>query len=97
MLLHDLMQRRWPGNVRELENVAERQVLGLEVVCSLDMEEAESNGNTVSLGGKINAFEKCLIAQELERNNDNITATYKSLRLSRKTLYYKMKKHGLLK
>lgn len=97
MLLHDLMQRRWPGNVRELENVAERQVLGLEVVCSLDMEEAESNGNTVSLGGKINAFEKCLIAQELERNNDNITATYKSLRLPRKTLYYKMKKHGLLK
>ncbi len=96
-LLHQLMQKRWPGNVRELENAAERHVLGLDDSCSLTAEDSGANGNDPALIDKINAFEKCLIARELERNQGNITATYTSLGLPRKTLYYKMKKHGLLK
>jgi two-component system C4-dicarboxylate transport response regulator DctD len=95
-LLHELMQKRWPGNVRELENVAERLVLGLEAPCSLDVDRS-GNSEGGSLGDKINAFERCLIARELERNKGNIAATYKALHLPRKTLYYKMKKHALLK
>jgi len=95
-LLRQLMQKRWPGNVRELENVAERLVLGLEDTSSLNLKKAVSQNEGGGLGDKINAFEKYLIAQELKRNEGNITATYKSLRLPRKTLYYKMKKHGLL-
>jgi len=96
-LLHQLMQRRWAGNVRELENAAERHVLGLEDSCLLDFDDTQVNKNDLALIDKINAFEKCLISRELERKNGNITETYKSLRLPRKTLYYKMKKHGLLK
>jgi len=83
--------------VRELENVAERLVLGLEDPCSLDVEDRSDNSEGDSLGDKINAFERCLIARELERNKGNIAATYKALHLPRKTLYYKMKKHALLK
>jgi two-component system C4-dicarboxylate transport response regulator DctD len=96
-LLQELMQRRWPGNVRELENAAERHVLGLEDSCSPTSENFQKSEKDLVLIDKINAFEKCLIARELDRHDGNITATYKSLGLPRKTLYYKMKKHGLLK
>ncbi|RUM37381.1 MAG: sigma-54-dependent Fis family transcriptional regulator [Desulfobulbus sp.] len=97
IILHQLMQRRWSGNVRELENVAERHVLGLEESCSIGLDESSSNIKDLALVDRINAFEKCLIMRELERQDGSITATYKSLGLPRKTLYYKMKKHGLLK
>jgi len=96
-LLHQLMQRRWTGNVRELENAAERHVLGLDDSCSLAQDASEASENKLALIDKINAFEKCLIARELERNDGSITATFRSLGLPRKTLYYKMRKHGLLK
>lgn len=95
-LLHDLMQRRWPGNVRELENVAERLVLGLTDTSFVDIEKSPQDEEASSLVERINAFERCLIARELERHGGNIKATYTALQLPRKTLYYKMKKHGLL-
>ena len=40
-------------------------------------------------------YEKSLIASALAANEGSLKATYESLRLSRKSLYEKMLKHGL--
>ena len=93
-LLHQLMQHTWPGNVRELQNVAERAVLGLDNNCEI-MAENNTIGSRQPLNNRLAAFEKCILEQELVRNKAGITKTCKSLGLPRKTLYYKMKKHGL--
>ncbi|HHD57371.1 MAG TPA: sigma-54-dependent Fis family transcriptional regulator [Desulfobulbaceae bacterium] len=93
-LLHQLMQHSWPGNVRELQNAAERAVLGLDHSCEV-MAESIKFEEKQSLNRQLAAFEKCILEQELARNKAGITKTCKSLGLPRKTLYYKMKKHGL--
>jgi two-component system C4-dicarboxylate transport response regulator DctD len=93
-LLHQLMQHSWPGNVRELQNAAERAVLGLDNSCEVIAKSIESEKKH-PLNKQLAAFEKCILEQELIRNNGGITKTCKSLGLPRKTLYYKMKKHGL--
>ncbi len=92
--LHKLMQHSWPGNVRELQNVAERAVLGLDDSCEVIVNNVVDEEKR-PLNRQIEAFEKCILEQELIRNNGGITKTCKSLGLPRKTLYYKMKKHGL--
>ncbi|MEP1577301.1 sigma-54-dependent transcriptional regulator [Roseibium album] len=89
LYLADLMARDWPGNVRELRNVADRFVLGLEQ----QSDPQSSNGS--SLFEQIATYERALIAAELKRNGGVIKPTYENLGLSRKTLYEKMRKHGL--
>ncbi len=93
-LLHHLMQHPWPGNVRELQNAAERAVLGLDNSCEAIAKSIESEKKQ-PLNRQLAAFEKCILEQELILNNGGITKTCTSLDLPRKTLYYKMKKHGL--
>jgi two-component system C4-dicarboxylate transport response regulator DctD len=92
--LHKLMQHSWPGNIRELQNAAERAVLGLDNSCEVITNNVAGEEKR-PLNKQLEAFEKCILEQELIRNNGGITKTCKSLGLPRKTLYYKMKKHGL--
>ncbi len=94
VLLHQLMQHAWPGNVRELQNTAERVVLGIHQIAE-NVAPGDGVKTGRSLQEQLSAFEKCILEQELRRNKGNITATYESLGLPRKTLYYKMKKYGL--
>lgn len=92
--LYQLMKHSWPGNVRELQSIAERTALGLDSTCEII---ASDNGSVAKLPlkGQIAAFEKCVLEQELARNSGNIAKTCHSLKLPRKTLYYKMKKHDV--
>ena len=92
-----LMSYDWPGNVRELQNTAERFVLGqvrpekmmFLVECGVRVTKAPS------LADQVEAFEKCVIVNELERHKGNIKATFDSLNLPRKTLYDKMQRYKL--
>lgn len=96
--MHSLVTHDWPGNVRELRNLAERYVL-LGESCTFDFdnrpitENAESGKMT--LPEQMERFEKMLLQAELSRHGGSIKDTLVSLGLPRKTLYDKMKKHGL--
>ncbi|NHI01099.1 sigma-54 dependent transcriptional regulator [Oceanimonas sp. MB9] len=95
--LHQLLSHSWPGNVRELRNLAERYVL-LGEACSFDLGDhsgPDSPASGQSLAARVDQFEKTLIQTELARHGGSIKHTQESLQLPRKTLYDKMKKHGL--
>lgn len=95
-LLDELGMRDWEGNVRELQNEALRFVLQSE------LEEEDTAGDASGshpaaqgLVDRVNAYEAELIRQELRRCNGNLTAACKILDVPRKTLYYKLEKHGI--
>ncbi len=95
--IHRLMSHDWPGNVRELRNLAERYVL-LGEACTFDFDDrpiTEPEPVAQGLAARVEHFEKTLIQAELARHGGSIKDTLESLQLPRKTLYDKMKKHGL--
>lgn len=66
-----LLAYDWPGNVRELQNAAERFALGLGL--SLDdgvLPDAADEPHNLS--AKVEAFERSLIAAELERPHNSL-------------------------
>ncbi len=94
--LHALMAHSWPGNVRELRNVAERYVLGLHhradtLVGIVHAPEGRKQG----LGEQIDAFERCIVEQELARHKGSMRAAAASLGLPVRTLNDRMRRHGL--
>jgi len=89
-----LLEHDWPGNVRELQHSAERAAIGLGADLN-SSESHNSNGPNHTLSERMDAYEKLNIERELLKNTGSITHTYKALGVSRKTLYDKMKKHGL--
>ena len=96
-VIRQLMSYDWPGNVRELQNTAERFVLG-QVHPRKMMSLVEPDTAVIKPAGltdQVEAFEKCVIANELERHKGNIKATFESLNLPRKTLYNKMQRYKL--
>jgi two-component system C4-dicarboxylate transport response regulator DctD len=88
--LADLDRRNWPGNVRELRNVAERYVLGLE---DMPADTAANAGET--LEARMDRVERAILLDSLAEQDGRIGATADALGISRKTLYLKMRKHGL--
>lgn len=90
-LLTDFQARDWPGNVRELRNEVDRFVLGLSQPRIPDVQA----GGLHSLQDALAAYEKNLISEMLERNSGKLKPTYEALGISRKTLYDKMRRHGL--
>lgn len=91
---------QWPGNVRELKNA-----LLYAATISQDIEiqiedlppsfEIYGTKNKDSLS-IIQQREKELIKKVLVRNNNNKTETAKFLKMSRNTLYLKLKKYGIV-
>jgi two-component system NtrC family response regulator len=96
----------WPGNIRELENILERIVVlsrGPEVTLAdlppvlreprpvLDAIRLELPAQGISL----DAVEKELIVRSLQRFSNNQTRAADYLGLTRKTLIYRMEKHGI--
>ena len=96
----------WPGNIRELENLIERiTILSLGPAVSLedlpeilrqqrgvlDAIQLELPATPISL----EAVERELIVQALNRFNGNQTKAANYLNLTRKTLIYRMERYGL--
>lgn len=87
-----LMSHDWPGNVRELRNVAERYALGLPV---FNHRHTEQTLQGATLSEAVEAFERSLICEALERHQHNLTQTAQSLGMAKTTLYDKVRKYGL--
>ena len=98
----------WPGNIRELENAIERLVVltrGDEVAIAdlpdfLRRERPVLDALQMTLpaqGLSLEGVEKELIVRALEKFEGNQTQAARYLDISRRTLIYRMEKHGLRK
>lgn len=97
---------RWPGNVRELENVIERMVVlsaGDEITLD-DLPEpiraSAPHRDSLLLelpdhGISLEGIERELLLRALEKFNWNQSQAARYLDISRRTLIYRMEKHGL--
>ncbi len=80
----------WRGNVRELKAFAERHVLGIgEVLPTVA-------GDALSLPRQVDIFERRLIRESLGRCGGNVALASERLGIPRKTLYDKIKRHGIV-
>ncbi|WCD83566.1 sigma-54-dependent transcriptional regulator [Pseudomonas solani] len=87
-----LMAHDWPGNVRELRNVAERYALGLPVFKKTGL---ALDGNEPSFAEAVEAFERNLLGDALERHGGNLSQAAIALGMAKTTLFDKVKKYGL--
>ncbi len=100
-----LMKYDWPGNVRELENCVERAVIladgdtirSYHLAPSLHSVEQAAEGRRGTLTEMIEAFERAIIAEELEKTGGNIAKTAISLGVTERILGLRVAKYGLKK
>ena len=101
-VMGSLLNYEWPGNVRELQNVLQRYL----AVKRLDFMQTEEQSDVirsasarVEQGGglreMLNEVEREIILRELDRHRWSRTRVSASLGLPRRTLFRKMKAHGL--
>jgi two-component system C4-dicarboxylate transport response regulator DctD len=98
-----MMNHPWPGNVRELKNAVERMVITARDgrAGSFSAEEAHEDrllslpGSAGRLRDEMERVERAVIAAALRENRGEINATWRSLGISRRALYERMKKYGL--
>ena len=103
--LQYLAGMKFPGNIRELKNLIERAVL-VSSSDQLTKEDFILNGNQ-SIRNKGNndlpavgvmtleEMEEAMVRKALEKYNNNISQTAKSLGLTRQMLYRRMEKYGI--
>jgi len=84
-----LLESPWPGNIRELAHFAQRFALGLE---SRDAGTSEPESG---LAERVACFEGRILQDTLEALGGDIAETLARLKIPRKTLYDKLKRHGL--
>ncbi len=93
-----LLSYLWPGNVRELKNVANRYVLGIPGDgINLNEEIPAPVVDIADLEHHLDTYEKKILISTLEICAGELNDVATHLNLTRKTLYRKMKKHGLNK
>ncbi len=104
-----LKRYHWPGNVRELENVMERALVlcdGDRIAPAdlpgsddpMDATSAPARDDAPEIGPltpQLEALEARLIARALEHYGDNKARAARALEISERSLWYKIKKHGL--
>jgi DNA-binding NtrC family response regulator len=100
----------WPGNVRELKNVIQRGVLmakgeeltpdllPLRIVRTLDTTQTIAPGQSgqIHVGMTLDAVEREFILMTLAATQGNKSDAAQQLGISRRAIYDKLKKHGLL-
>lgn len=105
-VLQKLIAYRWPGNVRQLENVLERMVLLARhtIVAEDELPEEvlrpaqpsfDAFADLPEEGLSLEALERDLISRTLDKFHGNQTHAARYLDISRRTLIYRMEKHGL--
>ncbi|MCB0379064.1 MAG: sigma-54-dependent Fis family transcriptional regulator [Bdellovibrionales bacterium] len=104
--LEKLKAYSWPGNVRQLKRVCERLLLHapLPVIRDVDVdnilfgERPSIQGQSYSLQKGLaeltNEFEKSVLTYAIDKNDD-VEELAKILKISRSSLYKKIKDHGL--
>jgi two-component system, NtrC family, C4-dicarboxylate transport response regulator DctD len=95
-----LLAHVWPGNVRELKTVAERYALGLKALGRTVREilgAAPELDAPQTLGDRVAAFERQLIASALKECAGSMTQVVERLGIPRRTLNEKMVRYGLVR
>ncbi len=107
-LLPYFVRYRWQGNIRELENVMERiVVLARRKEVSLEdlppfLRQGKASTDALQIdfpsqGISLEAIEKELILRALNKSDWNQSRAARYLDISRKTLIYRIEKHGIQK
>ncbi len=101
--LGKLLEWRWPGNVRELRNAVERAAV-LSTTGVLDAgdfllgdprQPLAAGGGAVKLKPQVEALEKTVIEEALQRAEGNRRQAAQTLGVSLRTLFYKLNRYGL--
>jgi two-component system, NtrC family, response regulator AtoC len=92
----------WPGNIRELRNLMERaavlcknEIVDAALMRSLLPVESESARTSLNLDSALASLERQMILEALHTSGDNKLAAAKLLGIGERTLWTKLKKHGL--
>jgi len=91
----------WPGNVRELRHAVEQAVILSEgeLLTAADFPFLEplreTSQNTRTEVSRLATLERASIVDALERHKNNISHAAGALGITRRSLYRRMKKHGL--
>jgi DNA-binding NtrC family response regulator len=108
-VLDQMLAYHWPGNIRELENILERAIVKSqgEVIEIVDLPAPPQriidswyagNGNReISLKQWLSNSEKEYLRSLLIKYKGSISSTAKEAKVDNKTLYRKMRRHGLHK
>lgn len=108
-VLDQMLAYHWPGNIRELENILERAVVKSrgEVIENVDLPAppqrivdllyAGNGVSEISLKQWLSNSEKDYLRSLLIKYKGSISSTAKEAKVDNKTLYRKMRRHGLHK
>lgn len=98
--LKRLQNYSWPGNVRELQHAIERAII-LSDNTALTPEDfffltgSHPAGEVQMDSYNLEAVERTIIQQAINKHNGNISKAAKELGLTRASLYRRLEKHGL--
>jgi len=93
--IRDVLVHAWPGNVRELRNAAERAALGFPPVSgAAGATHAATAEAPRTLAERMMAYERHELETALARGM-LLQEVAAQLGISRKTLYLKLREHGL--
>jgi two-component system response regulator HydG len=100
-VMQALTEATWPGNVRELQHYIERAVVtttGTHLTCrdvvAMGSQEAERDLRSVSRGA-VKQAERARILQALQQADGNRAKTAKLLKISRASLYNKLRTYQI--
>ncbi|MBJ6368547.1 sigma-54-dependent transcriptional regulator [Snuella sedimenti] len=93
-----LLNYNWPGNVRELQHTIERAVIlsdGTILNTNDFLFKTPTKAKAIGHLETLDAMEKQMISNALERHDHNFTAAANQLGITRQTLYNKAKRYGI--
>jgi transcriptional regulator of acetoin/glycerol metabolism len=98
-----LLQHRWPGNLRELRNVLDyassmgrHDPIGLDDLPELPGSEVINPVVSIGTAKPLSTGEDAVLLHALRQAQWNVSAVARELKLSRMTLYRRMKRSGIV-